>query len=269
MSNCYPTPITSVANDKVRYARSLQRRRQRGRESRFLVEGVRLLEEALRAGCTPALLFYSPERAETERASEVLASALAAGVPCYQVSEAVLGALADTVTPQPVIGVVPLPKLVSPERPSLLLVIDRLRDPGNLGTILRTAAAAGVDDVLLAPGTVEPYNPKVVRAGMGAHFRVPLRVGLSWPQIAERLTGLPLWIADARGEVAYDQVDWRAPAALLVGGEPEGSSEAAGDLAVGRLRIPMQGETESLNAAVAAGVILFEAARQRRTAREG
>lgn len=261
--------ITSVANDKVRYARSLQRRRQRGREGRFLVEGVRLLEEALRAGCIPALLFYHPDRTEAERASEALDSALAAGVPCYPVNEAVLSALADTVSPQPVIAVVPMPELAAPERPGLLLVIDRLRDPGNLGTILRTAVAAGVDDVLLAPGTVEPYNPKVVRAGMGAHFRVPLGVGLAWPEIAERLSGLPLWIADARGEVDYDRVDWRAPAAILVGGEPLGASEAAGALATGRLRIPMHGETESLNAAVAAGVILFEAARQRRADRMG
>jgi TrmH family RNA methyltransferase len=268
MSSSYQTRITSVANDKVRYARSLQRRRQRGREGRFLVEGVRLLEEALRAGCIPALLFYSPERAEAERASGVLALAMAAGVPSYEVSEAVLNALADTVTPQPIVAVVSVPKLAAPAKASLVLVLDRLRDPGNLGTILRTAVAAGVDEVLLAPGTVEPYNPKAVRAGMGAHFRLPMAM-LEWPEIAERLAGLPLWIADAQGEVAYDQVDWRTPAALLIGGEPEGASESAGDLAAGRLRIPMWGETESLNAAAAAAVILFEAARQRRVAQAG
>jgi len=256
--------ITSPANEKVKYARSLRRRRQRRREGRFLIEGVRLLEEAVRAGCIPALLFFQPERIEAPRAQALLARLRAAGVPCLAVSEPVLRSLSETVTPQGILAVVPQPKLQAPAKPSLVLVLDRLRDPGNLGTILRTATAVGVDEVLLGPGTVDPYNSKVIRAGMGAHFRLPLTVGLNWSQIAERLRGLSVWLADARGELVYDAVDWRQPAALIVGGEATGASDEAAALAHGRLRIPMRGDTESLNTAVAAAVILFEAARQRR-----
>lgn len=256
--------ITSLANEKVKYARSLRRRRQRTREGRLLVEGVRLLEEAMRAGCIPALLFFQPERAEAPRAQALLAQARAADVPCFAVGEAVLRSLSEMVTPQGIVAVVPQPQLQPPAASSLVLVLDRLRDPGNLGTILRTAAAAGVDEVLLGPGTVDPYNSKVVRAAMGAHFRLPLAVSLGWPGIAERLSGLSVWLADAQGEQAYDAVNWCRPAALIIGGEAAGSSDQAVALAHGQLRIPMRGDTESLNAAVAAAVFLFEAARQRR-----
>jgi len=256
--------ITSLANEKVKYARSLRRRRQRRREGRFLVEGIRLLEEAVRAGCIPALLFFQPERAETPQAQAILARLRADAVPCFAVSEPVLRSLSETVTPQGFVAVVPQPQLPAPESPNLVLVLDRLRDPGNLGTILRTAAAAGVDELLLGPGTVDPYNPKVVRAGMGAHFRLPLTIGLNWSQIAERLRGLSVWLADARGERVYDGVDWRQPSALIVGGEARGASDEAAALAHGRLRIPMHGGMESLNAAMATAIILFEAVRQRR-----
>jgi len=258
--------ITSTANERVKYARSLRRRRQRGRERSFLIEGVRLLEEAVRAGCVPALLFFDPERIDGDRAAPLLQRLQAQGVPCLAVSDAVLRSLSETVSPQPIVAVVPQPQLASPAEPSLLLVLDQMRDPGNLGTVLRTAAAAGVDEVLLARGTVEPYNPKVVRGAMGAHFRLPLVYGLRWEQIGERLGGLAVWLADAQGQRSHDAVDWRQPAALIVGGEAQGIGGEAARLAAGRLRVPMSGDTESLNAAVATAVILFEAARQRRAA---
>lgn len=257
--------ITSLANDKVTYARSLQRRRQRGREGRFLVEGLRLVQEAMRAGYLPALLFFQPERANAGPVQTLVTEARETGVPCYPVSDSVLRALTDTVTPQPLVAVVPQPSLSPPAEPSLLLVLDRLRDPGNLGTILRTAVAAGVDEVLLAPGTVEPYNPKVVRAGMGAHFRLPMAVGVRWPEIAQRLAGLTVWLADSAASLAYDQLDWCKPSALIVGGEAAGAGDVANSVAQGRVHIPMCAETESLNAAVATAIILFEAARQRRS----
>jgi len=257
--------ITSLANEKVKYARSLRRRRQRRREGRFLVEGVRLLEEAVKAGMHPAFVFFQPERSTAPRVQALLDCLRAAGVSCLAASETVIRSLSETVTPQGIVAVVPQPRLPRAVSPSLVLVVDWLRDPGNLGTILRTAAAAGVDEVLLGPGTVDPYNPKVVRAGMGAHFRLPLASNLNWPQIAERLRGLAVWLADAQGERVYDAVDWRRPTALIVGGEAAGYSEEAAALAHGRLRVPMHGDVESLNAAVATAVILFEAARQRRT----
>jgi RNA methyltransferase, TrmH family len=141
------------------------------------------------------------------------------------------------------------------------LILDAVRDPGNVGTILRSARAAGVDAVFCAHGTADPYNDKVVRAGMGAHFAVPLRVA-SWEMIADALHGISrVYLADARGEVVYTRADWSHPVALIVGGEAEGASDAAKKIATARVSIPMRGGAESLNAAMAATVLLFQAAR--------
>ncbi|MBZ0303815.1 MAG: RNA methyltransferase, partial [Anaerolineae bacterium] len=140
--------------------------------------------------------------------------------------------------------------------------LDALRDPGNLGTMLRTAGAAGVQAVLLSPDCADPYNPKVLRAGMGAHFRIPLAT-LDWPQIATICAPLRVYLADSAGGVRYDQADWSAPWALLIGSEAHGAGTQALDLAAARIFIPMSAATESVNAAMAASVILFEALRQR------
>ena len=257
--------ITSTANDKVKYARSLQRRRRRDSEGQFLVEGLRLIEDAVRAGCVPALLFYQEELAEAERVQSLLARLQELGVLSLSANDEVLRSLSATTAPQGIVAVVPHPELPRPESADLVLVLDRLRDPGNLGSILRTAAAAGVDEVLMTRGTVDPVNSKALRAGMGAHFRLPMAYGLGWREIRDRLRGLTVWVADAGGERSHDTVDWLLPSALIVGGEAAGPSEQATAQAHGRLRVPMQGGMESLNAAAATAVILFEAARQRRT----
>lgn len=253
--------ITSTQNERVKYVRSLVRRRVRQREGRFVVEGTRLVEEVVRAGIRPALVFYTESWAETPAGQWLLPSLRPAGEGDWLVSEAVLASCADTQTPQGVLVVVPTQNL--PARSGLVLILDRVRDPGNLGTILRSAEAAGAGQVLLAPDTVDLYNPKVVRGAMGAHFRLAVD-SLSWPAIGERIAGRDVWLADAAGQVAYDAVDWTRPSALIVGGEAAGAGEEAETLATGRVSIPMAGRAESLNAAMAATVILFEAARQRR-----
>jgi len=254
--------ITSVANEKIKYVRSLYRRRVRYRERHFVIEGVRLVEEAFRAGIVPALLFYSEGVDATPGGGELLAEIHRGEAPAFVVSEKVMKALADTVSPQGVLAVVPFVELAPPAGPSLGLVIDRLRDPGNLGSILRSANAAGVEQVILAPKTVDPYNPKVVRGAMGAHFRLSIEV-LSWPETTETLVAVQVLLADVRAERAYHEMDWTRPSALIIGGEAHGASREARELAADTIAIPMHGGAESLNAAVAASVILFEAARQR------
>jgi len=254
--------ITSVANEKVKYVRSLYRRRGRYRERLFIIEGVRLVGEAFRAGIVPALLFYSEGADAIPGRRELLEEAHKRELAAFAVSEKVMKALADTVSPQGVLAVVPFVELAPPLSPSLALVADRLRDPGNLGSILRSANAAGVEQVILAPKTVDSYNPKVVRGAMGAHFRLPI-AALSWPEIAETLTGVQVVLADVRAEQVYHEVDWTKPSALIIGGEAHGASREARQLAAATIAIPMHGEVESLNAAVAASGILFEAARQR------
>jgi len=158
------------------------------------------------------------------------------------------------------LAVVPISE--KPPKEGILLIVDRLRDPGNLGTILRSAWAAGVGQVVTTKGTVDIYSPKVVRGAMGAHFHLSLAPDKRWEEIEPLLEERQVLLADARGQVTYHEVDWSRPSALIVGGEAEGASEEAKRLAQKRVYIPMPGGAESLNAAVAASIILFEAARQ-------
>ncbi len=216
----------------------------------------------VRAGIKPALVLYTEAWAATPLALQLLPALVLAEEGAWLVSDDVLAACADTVTPQGVLAVVPW--IVLPARPGWILILDGLRDPGNLGTILRSAEAAGTGQVIMAPGTVDVYNAKVVRGAMGAHFRLPIS-NLDWLRIAERVKGRAVWLADPSGGIPYDAVDWRMPSALIVGGEAAGAGDEAAALATGRVSIPMAGGAESLNAAMAATVILFEAARQRRT----
>jgi TrmH family RNA methyltransferase len=142
------------------------------------------------------------------------------------------------------------------------LILDGIADPGNLGTILRTAAAASVGLVVLAPHCVDPFNPKALRSAMGAHFRIPI-ARQSWDEIAGAVSGLSLYLADSGGTLPYYNVDWRGPSALIVGGEAHGADPHARQLAGATVAIPMGSAVESLNAASAAAVILFEIRRQR------
>src|SRR6185436_18204338 len=136
-----------------------------------------------------------------------------------------MSAASDTETPQGLLAIVTLPSslILQPSSFSFALILDSLSDPGNLGTILRTADAAGVEAVFIAPGTVDAYNPKVVRAAMGAHFHLPI-IETSWESLADHLNELEVWLAEAQVGEAYDQVDWRTPCALIIGSEAEGPS---------------------------------------------
>lgn len=255
--------ITSIANAKIKLARRLARKKERSAHHQFLVEGVRLVEEAERAGFVPALVFYTRAAFDTEPRVRQLITRLERRVAeTYLVSENVMRALAATETPQGIAAVYPLPLLPLPPQVDFVLVLDRVRDPGNLGTILRTAWAAGLDVVYLAPETVDAFNPKVVRAAAGAHFFIPIQA-LTWDEIASRLARFPrVYLADAHGQLDYSHADWSVPRALIIGGEAEGASEHARRLATTTVSIPMPGRAESLNAAIAAGILLFHAIRQ-------
>jgi TrmH family RNA methyltransferase len=253
--------ITSIQNERIKYVRSLGRRRVRQREGRFVVEGSRLIGEMIRAGIKPALALFTDRWLATQAGQETAPALEMAEEGSWLVSETVMAACADTQSPQGVLAVIPIVGL--PPQPGLILILDQLRDPGNLGTILRSAEASGTGQVILTPGSVDAYSPKVVRGAMGAHFRLSVSHH-DWPEIEKRTEGRDVWLADASGEVAYEEVDWTQPCAVLVGGEAAGVGERATALATGRVFIPMTGQAESLNAAMAATVVLFEAARQRR-----
>jgi RNA methyltransferase, TrmH family len=250
--------ITSPDNARVKLARGLQRQAKiRRRERRLVLEGVRLLLDAVAAGAEPDYVLYPGGEAAL---GDVIAPLADAGIACLPVTAALMRDLAETETPQGVLGVFPWPDLAPPPNPALIVVADGWRDPGNLGTLLRTAAAAGVDAVALVPGTVDPFNPKVLRAGMGAHFRLPL-LALDWPELVARFSDMAVILADARGEVPYTAVDWTRPSLLVIGGEAHGFSRTAGQTPHTLVRIPMVAGTESLNAAVAAAILVYEARR--------
>lgn len=257
--------ITSNHNPKIQLVRALNgSAKQRREQGMFVIEGVRLAEEGLQSGWEAQLVLTSSDLGE--RGLVVAQGFAGRGVAVEEVAPSVMQAASDTQTPQGIFVILAARSLPLPELLHFVLIADTIRDPGNLGTILRTASAAGVQAVLLPPGTTDAFAPKVVRAAMGAHFRLPI-LPLSWPEIGGALQpqdhSLSVYLADPGGELAYTQVDFRTPCAIIVGGEAEGASQEAREMAVTRISIPMAAQVESLNAAVAAGVLLFEAARQR------
>ncbi len=256
--------ITSVQNPKIKWARALQAQsRFRRKENAFVVEGVRLVEEALLVGQPFELVLYT--EGLSQRGQAILEKLSAQEIQVEQVAEHVMKASSDTQTPQGILAVLTIQPLPLPEEMGFVLITDGIRDPGNMGTILRTAVAAGVEVALIPGGIVDVYAPKVIRAAMGAHFQLPL-VAANWQEIRAMLrsASLKVYLADANAGVTYTEADLREPLALIIGGEAQGASLAAQKLADEHLHIPMPGKIESLNAAVATAVLLFEVARQRR-----
>jgi len=256
--------IESPANSHVKHIRSLAAdRKDRRRERLFVLEGVRLVADALAGGALLDLALYAPEQLTLTAAGQALLAQLEALAVAHEASAQVVAAASDTVHPQGVVALARWPQ-IDPGVPGIILVLDAIQDPGNMGTLLRSAEAVGVVEVLGSTGTVDMYSPKVVRAAMGAHMRLAITQDLPWDAIAERL-GLvdQVYAADAEASMPYFAADWRQPSALIIGNEAHGLSEDARALARSPIGIPMQGRAESLNAAVAGSVILFEALRQR------
>jgi TrmH family RNA methyltransferase len=256
--------ISSVSNPKIRAIKALQGRARNRREAQaFIVEGVRLAEEALASGWVVNQALYTSDL--DSRGRLVVENLRKSNVAIEEVSERVMEAISDTKTPQGLLLELKQQSLPAAANPSLVLILDGVADPGNLGTLLRSAAAAGADAVVLAPGCAEAFSPKVLRSGMGAHFRLPI-LQLGWKEIASfaATNGLAVYVAQANAGVAYDQVDLTRPVALVIGGEAHGISAAASQLQAKALHIPMPGKMESLNAATAGSLLLFEAVRQRR-----
>jgi TrmH family RNA methyltransferase len=253
--------ITSASNAKVKWVRALQAKRKAREEERlFVVEGIRMAREAVAAGVPARLVMH---REGLDARGRGLANSLARlGADVETVSDAVMAACSGTETPPGLLAVVARPDLPVPRPITLALVADGLADPGNLGTLLRTALAAGAEAAFLTGQTVDPYNPKVVRGAMGAHFHLPIR-GLAPGEVPAALEGLKIWIAEAGQGAPYSKVDWRPPSALVIGSEAVGPGGAIRELDAGYTQIPISPAAESLNAAIAAAIILFEIARQR------
>jgi len=255
--------ITSSQNPKVKLVRALSwSPKERLEAGAFIAEGVRLIEEAFSANWPFRFVLHT--EGLKPRARALVLRLISNGVESELISESLLNTISETETSQGILAILEHHLLPIHQPPDFVLIPDSIRDPGNLGTLLRTASAAGVQAMWVPPETTDPFAPKVVRAGMGAHFRLPIQA-MSWEEIQQSSESVKLavFLADMKG-VSCWETDFRQPMALIVGGEAEGASNTARRLAGARVSIPMPGEAESLNAGVAGGVLMFEVVRQRK-----
>lgn len=254
--------ITSNQNSKIKLVKALLSRTKERREAGlFVVEGVRLFEEAVKSNWRLETVLY--DESLSERGKSQVASLKSRNVEVEEVSTSVMKSISETESPQGILAVLKFSKLPITNNLNFLLIPDQIRDPGNLGTLLRSAVATGVQAVLLPPETTDAFAPKVLRSGMGAHFKLPIHE-MNWEEIHQvvKSESLQVLIADMNGN-SYWETELTKPTALIIGSEADGASESARKLANGNISIPMAGEIESLNAGVAGSVLMFEVLRQR------
>ena len=253
--------ISSTSNSRIKNIMNLKNSaRARRQQDCFLVEGPRMFFEVPKERL---LEIYVTEGFEKKYGDRL------AGCRYELISDAVCRHLSDTRTPQGVTALVkkqetPLEEILARDENPCLFLLENLQDPGNMGTILRTSEGAGVSGIIINRESVDPYNPKVIRSTMGAIFRMPFVVVDAFEDVLRRLkeAGVRTFAAHLDGEDFYRQ-DYRGGCAFFIGNEGNGLSEELAARADGRIRIPMKGQVESLNAAVAATVLMYETLRQR------
>ena len=257
--------ITSRTNPTVRLVRLLlARRAARYRERAFVAEGVRTITTLVERGLKPRALLLDAARL-VELPEGLTAAVEAEGGRVLSIASPLFRELSDVEEPQPALAVFEMPDLPLPDQPEALLALDGIQDPGNLGSILRSAAASGIDGVLLLPGTVDRFGPKVVRATAGLIGSLPvLTAGEAMSYVHQwHADGGRVILADGAAPTAYTECDWTQPFILVLGSEASGASAAVRQLATEAVKIPMERDVESINVAAAAAVLLFEARRQR------
>ncbi|MEV0594788.1 TrmH family RNA methyltransferase [Nonomuraea cavernae] len=260
--------LTNLKSPRVKAARRLTKRAFRDQDRKFLAEGPQAVREALKLDGVTLELFTTAE-AEL-RHPELVTEATLQGVPVHRASGEIMAELSQTVTPQGLLAVcrlvhVPLEEAV-PATPRLVAVLAHVRDPGNAGTVMRTADAAGADAVVFTDASVDPYNGKCVRASAGSLFHLPVVIGTPAAVAARHLRerGLRVLAADGAGKHTLDDVDLSGPTAWIFGNEAWGLPEEVLAEADDVVRVPIYGQAESLNLATAAAVCLYSSARSQR-----
>ena len=272
--------ITSATNPRIKRLTALRKKaKSRREEQAFIIEGERLYRDTPREFLKE--IYMTEEFLEQKlggAAQEIGGATKELGRAAQEnitiITPQIMQKISDTDTPQGVLCVAKMPSydredLLGDEKKEnpLLLILENIQDPGNLGTMMRTAEAAGVTGVLMSRDTVDLFNPKTVRATMSAIFRVPFLYTDDLVGEIQRLqkeNGIAVYAAHLRASKPYDEADCTGACAFLIGNEGNGLTDEAADAATARVHIPMQGNIESLNAAMAAGILLFEGARQRR-----
>ncbi|MEW6273713.1 MAG: RNA methyltransferase [Bacillota bacterium] len=262
-------PVASLQNPQIKYIRKLAQRKFREKEKKFLVEGSLMVAEAFSFRWPLELLVYTGEWSASDAGQKILSMAEEVNLRSLLVEKAIFKKLTATDTPQGVLAVAcrreeELAALLK-KKPSLLLLVDAVQDPGNLGTIIRSADAAGANGVILTQGTVDLYNPKTLRATMGSLFHLPVLTASGVDGVLAQLAGvgLQLVVGDPEGETLLSHCDFTRPTVLVIGNEARGCSEKILQRADQIIRIPMPGRAESLNVAMAAAIMLYEVVRQR------
>jgi RNA methyltransferase, TrmH family len=257
-----PSPIiTSTRNPRIVEARKLDQRKHRQQQGRFAVEGLQLLHMALDSGAHPLEVFFCEALFQGDEAPALLARFRKTDAEIIAVSPEVLRALSEREAPQ---GLVATFSLIEKSLDSLtltgrelLIVVDRPQDPGNLGTILRTADAAGASAVICITPCVDPFDPKTVRSSMGSLFNLPIIQTADVPGIFARLQGFKIIGADAKRGDLWMRCDWRGGVALVLGNEARGLADDVSSHITTWASLPMSGKAESLNVAVAGGILMY------------
>ncbi|OGC92664.1 MAG: hypothetical protein A2142_05060 [candidate division Zixibacteria bacterium RBG_16_48_11] len=253
---------------------SYQQKKSRKSDNSFVVEGTRLTEEALKSSWNVKELFYSHSFKDSAEGQMLLDLARRKRIEVTEVQEKVVRKMAETQTPQGVVAVVEHRsfdlELFLDQKPAFTLALESLKDPGNLGTIIRTADALGVEGIFLSAQSVELYNPKVVRSSMGSLFHLPIFYPVPILELLHRLKGdIKIVASLASGGANCKQVDFSDPICLLIGGEAFGLSKEVQALADSKVSIPDYGSAESLNVSVAAGILMYEIAQSKNLRTKG
>lgn len=259
--------ITSAANQQVKNLIQLQKKgKARKEQGVFVAEGGKMFLEAPREWIVKT--YVSEEFFKREE------KGMLKGRDYEVVDDRVFKTISDTMTPQGILSVIRRPvytleEILKKENPHLM-ILENLQDPGNLGTILRTAEGAGVTGILMSRETVDIFNPKTIRSTMGSVYRMPFLYVEDLKAVMPRLRekGIRIFAAHLKGTESYDEKDYRGGCAFLIGNEGNGLTKELADLADEYLRIPMYGQVESLNAAIASSILMYEVQRQRRRAKD-
>jgi TrmH family RNA methyltransferase len=254
--------IESKENNLYKETKKLKERKGREKSNKYIIEGFRLIEEAFRANLNIEYIFVDDEN--NKRIEEYLGKYLNENVKIYGLKDKLIKELCSTEKPQGVVAVVKKNTITLNEKGSFYLLCDKLQDPGNLGTIIRTAHAAGVDGIILTKGTVDVYNEKTIRASMGSLFHVPVIYDDKDNTIIKSLCnrGFSLLATSLEGDKDFFEEDLSGNLIISVGNEGNGVSKEIYELSNKKVKIPMPGGAESLNVAIATSIILYEKVRQ-------
>ncbi len=262
--------ITSAQNKTIKEVKALSRKKERVKTGLFIAEGLRFVQSAVESQAHIECILYSSAILRTDEGRDFIKDLEDSGqYKVLEVEDKIMEELSDTMSPQGILAVVRQPSWTWDDvlgGSRVVMILDRLQDPGNLGTILRTADAAGASGMILLKGTVDLFNPKVLRSTMGSVFSLPVLEGVLWEEAEDKLKGSDYLVAATALEdsVDYDSLDYRGPTAFIVGNEANGIEDHILNRAPYKVKIPIVGSAESLNAGVAAAIMMYEALRQRK-----